>query len=434
LNGAGFAFVTLGCAKNEADSERLERLLTNGGHRLVPADSADLVIVNTCGFIDAAKDESIAALLDVAEAVQSRGARVAAYGCLVQRYRDELAAELPEIDVFSGFDPAPLVDALESIAAARVGADDPIAAGPARRRSPRPLHAYVKISDGCDRHCSFCAIPMIKGTYEVVPPDEILELAGAALARGARELVLVGQDTARWRSAGYGGIDRLLGDLSVLGPLWLRLLYLQPEDVSEALLAALGRFAVPYLDIPLQHASKRVLGDMGRSGDGARFLDLLARVREVVPGAAVRSTFIVGFPGETDTDFEELLEFVLASGIAVGGVFAFDPQEGTRAASLGPRIADEICRERVTRLSEAVEATAAGFWSSLVGSVQTVLVERGKSRREGDAVGRIALQAPDVDGRTLVRGLVCRRGQTVRVRVDGVVGYDLVASAVGPHS
>ena len=433
MSVASFAFITLGCVKNEADSERIASSLTAAGHRAAAVDRADLVIVNTCGFIDAAKEESIAALLDAAEDVRARGARLAAYGCLVQRYRDELAGVLAEVDVFSGFDTTPLAEALDHIAAARDGEEALADLRPRRRARPRALQTYVKISDGCDRRCSFCAIPLIKGAYQVVPPGEILELAEAALARGARELVLVGQDTARWSFAGYGGIDRLLADLSALEPLWLRLLYLQPEDVSERLLTALGRFAVPYLDIPFQHAAKTVLRRMGRAGGGTAFLKLIERARAAVPDAALRSTFIVGFPGETERDFEELLDFVAESGIAVGGVFPFDPQEGTRAATLGPAVPNEVCRERAARLSEVLEAAAAGYWSSLIGSRQTMLVETGLRGREGEAIGRIALQAPDVDGRTLVRGLVCRRGQTTTIRVDGVVGFDLVASAGGPH-
>ena len=433
MSVASFAFITLGCAKNEADSERIEGRLTAAGHRPAAVDTADLVIVNTCGFIDAAKEESIAALLDAAEAVKARGARLAAYGCLVQRYRDELAGELAEVDVFSGFDITPLVEALDRIAAGRDGEVALADAHPGRRAPARPLHAYLKISDGCDRRCTFCAIPLIKGAYEVVPPGEILELAEAALSRGARELVLVGQDTARWSFAGYGGIDRLLADLSALGPLWLRLLYLQPEDVSESLLTALGRFAVPYLDIPFQHASRKVLRRMGRTGDGAAFLKLIERARDTVPEAALRSTFIVGFPGESERDFEELLDFVAESGIAVGGVFPFDPQQGTRAATLGRPVPKEVCRDRAARLSEALESAALGYWSSLIGSQQTMLVETGLRGREGEAIGRIAPQAPDVDGRTLVHGLVCRRGQTTTIRVDGVVGFDLVASAGGPQ-
>lgn len=445
---ARFAFVTLGCPKNEADSDRLEAILEAAGHECATPPHADLLIVNTCGFIDAAKEESIAALLDAVEAAAVTGARVAAYGCLVERYRAELAVELPEVDIFSGFDIEPLRVVLDEIAVAdgeEAGGSvrgAPDGAGPAaaergcgraavRRhlRRSRPLHAYVKISDGCDQTCSFCAIPLIKGRYDVVPPDEILALAGAALERGARELVLVGQDTSRWAWPGYGGLERLLRDLKSLDPLWLRLMYLQPQNVSESLLEALCRYAVPYVDIPLQHASRRVLRAMRRQGDGESYLRLLERVRDALPGVALRSTFLVGFPGETETEFAELLDFVAAARPAVGGVFVFDPQEGTSAAALPRQVPPEVGFERAARLQEVIDRCAGSFWGDTVGHTVDLLVERGTGRPGGEAVGRIALQAPDTDGVTFVRGVVCRRGQRRRVRIDGVVGYDLTASA-----
>jgi ribosomal protein S12 methylthiotransferase len=430
--GARFALVTLGCPKNEADSDRLAASLAAGGHEAVTPPRAELLIVNTCGFIDAAKEESIAALLDVIGLAAETGARVAAHGCLVQRYRDELAEALPEVDVFSGFDLEPLRAALDSLAAAREASPPGseragAVVSPARR--VRPVHAYVKISDGCDHRCSFCAIPLIKGRYEAVAPDDILAAAGAALTRGARELVLVGQDTARWSYPDYGALPQLLADLRGLGPQWLRLLYLQPENVSESLLEALSGHAVPYVDIPFQHASGRVLGAMRRHGDAETYLGLLERVRDALPGVALRSTFLVGFPGESEVEFGELLDFVAAARPAVGGVFVFDPQEGTAAASMPGRVPGEVADERAARLQEVLDLCAARYWRAAVGTTVDVLVERGVRHAGREAVGRIATQAPDTDGVTYVRGVVCRRGQTVRARVDGVVGFDLTAQA-----
>ena len=222
--------------------------------------------MNTCGFIDAAKEESIDALLDAASVAARNGARLAAVGCLVERYRDELGPELPEVDLWCGLEFAPLLAAFEAWG---------VAAGAPGRR-PRPVSAFVKISDGCDRRCAYCAIPLIKGDYEVLPPGEVLAQARAALAEGARELVLVGQDTSRYDAPGYGGLERLLADVAALGPAWIRLLYLQPDGVKARLLEAMGRYALPYVDVPLQHASRRVLAAMGRSGDGEAYLELLA--------------------------------------------------------------------------------------------------------------------------------------------------------------
>ena len=388
-----------------------------------------MVVVNTCGFIDAAKEESIAAILEALDFAHARNARVAAVGCLVERYRDELAAELPEVDLWCGLDTAPLLAARREVGGGGEGGEG---RGPARAlpRRPRPVTSYLKISDGCDRRCAYCAIPLIKGDYETVAAAEVLRGARAAMAAGARELVLVGQDTSRWTQPGWGGLERLLAELKELSPapLWLRLLYLQPDGIDDALLEALSRHAVPYVDVPLQHASGAVLRRMKRRGDGAQHLDLLARVRRALPGVAVRSTFIAGFPGETDEELDELLAFVREAGLAAAGVFPFDAQEGTPAAALPGQVPAALAFERAAQLGEAIDEVAAAVWGELVGRRLDVLIERG-ARAPGVAVGRCTLQAPDIDGRTLVRGAGTRRGQLVHAVVTGSVGYDVEAVA-----
>ena len=293
------------------------------------------------------------------------------------------------------------------------------------------MSAYVKISDGCDRRCSFCAIPLIKGDYETVVADEILRSARAALAAGARELVLVGQDTSRWTQPGWGGVGRLLAELAALEPTpdWLRLLYLQPDGIDNELLEAIAAHAVPYVDVPLQHASGAVLRRMRRSGDGAAHLALLERVRAVLPGAAIRSTFITGFPGETDAEFDELVAFVRAADLAVAGVFVYDEQEGTQAAGMPGAVPHELALERAALLGELIDREAERFWSGLAGRAVDVLVEQGASRVDGAATGRIALQAPDVDGRTVLTGARSRRGEIVRAVVTDSLGYDVEAVA-----
>jgi ribosomal protein S12 methylthiotransferase len=293
------------------------------------------------------------------------------------------------------------------------------------------VSAYVKISDGCDRRCSFCAIPLIKGDYETVLAEEVLRTARAALAAGARELVLVGQDTSRWAQPGWGGVSRLLGGLAALepAPAWLRLLYLQPDGIDDELLEAIAAYAVPYVDVPLQHASGAVLRRMRRSGDGDAHLALLARVRAALPGAAVRSTFIAGFPGETEAEFEELVDFVRAARLAVAGVFVYDEQEGTAAAGMPAAVPRALAFERAARLGEVIDREAERFWSGLVGSTVDVVVERGTSRPGRAALGRCALQAPDVDGRTTVIGVRARRGDLLHAVVRDTLGYDVEAVA-----
>ena len=353
----------------------------------------------------------------------------------MERYRDELAAEVPEVDLWCGLDTAPLLAALAEAGGEAAAAGGPGAAVPVPRR-PRPVSAYLKISDGCDRRCSFCAIPLIKGDYETVGPAEILRAARAALAAGARELVLVGQDTSRWAQPGWGGVSRLLGELAALAPApdWLRLLYLQPDGIDGELLEALAAHAVPYVDVPLQHASGAVLRRMRRSGDGAAHLALLERIRAALPGAAIRSTFITGFPGETDAEFEELVGFVRDAGLAVAGVFVYDEQEGTAAVGMPGAVPHQLALDRAARLGEVIDREAERFWSSLAGRPVDVLVERGTSRVDAPAVGRIALQAPDVDGRVLLRGVRTRRGALVPAVVRGSLGYDVeaVAATGGP--
>ena len=397
----------------------------------MPPPEADLLIVNTCGFIDAAKEESIDALLAAADEAHARGARVAAVGCLIARYRRELPRELPEIDLFCGFEHEPLLAELDALAAAAPARHVQGEDAPRRHRLPRPLHAYIKVSDGCDRRCAYCAIPLIKGTFQVTPPEEVLAHAGRALAVGAKEITLVGQDTSQWQWQAYGGLGRLLADLSALQPLWLRVLYLQPDGVGEALLDALARYAAPYVDLPLQHASGPVLRRMGRSGDGASYLELLARVRAALPGAAVRSTFITGFPGETEADVDAVLDFIAVAGLAVAGVFVFDPQEGTRAWAMRPRVPQSVAEERAARVADAIERAAQGFWNSLIGQTVDVLVEHGSRSAGQEATGRIVLQAPDVDGITYVSAArPLRRGQVVRATIQSAAGYELSAAAL----
>ncbi|HET6497381.1 MAG TPA: radical SAM protein, partial [Thermoleophilia bacterium] len=281
----------------------------------------------------------------------------------------------------------------------------------------------------CDRSCAFCAIPLIKGDYETLAPEQVLAAAGAALREGARELVLVGQDTSRWAQSGWGGLERLLAELAALepAPLWLRLLYLQPEGIDEALLEALARHAVPYVDVPLQHSSGAVLRRMRRAGDAASFLRLLDDIRSVLPGAAVRSTFIAGFPGETEEEFGELLDFVGEAGLAAAGVFVFDRQEGTSAAGMEGQIDAEVALERVARLGGAIDDVAARYWQALEGRSLEVLVERGTGSADGIAVGRCSLQAPDIDGRVMLTGQRTRRGEVINAVAVGSVGYDVEA-------
>jgi len=423
-HGVAVAVVTLGCAKNEADSDVLGHALTAAGHTLSTPGDADVIVVNTCGFIDAAKEESIDALLDLAAVARERGARLVARGCLVAGYRAELESELPEVDLFMAFDDGPLLTLLDEVAA-----DSTAAVRRAPRRRIRPASSYVKISDGCDHRCAFCAIPLLKGPYRAVDPRDVLATAERALEDGSLEIVLVGQDTSRWAWPGYGGLSRLLADLRRLGVPWVRLEYLQPDGIDDALLEAMGESALPYVDVPLQHADASVLRRMGRTGDAAAFADLLDRIRTRLPGAALRSTFLVGHPGETEAAFDELVAFVRHAALAVGGVFVFDPQTGTPAAAQADRVSRATAERRAAVLGAELESAAAAFWNGQVGTETDLLVEKGSRAAATEAIGRIPLQAPDVDGVTFLQGANARRRTIVPVRLTGVTGYDLHATA-----
>jgi ribosomal protein S12 methylthiotransferase len=418
---------TLGCPKNEADSRTVVRSLCEAGVEVVtePADATH-ILLNTCGFIREAKEESIAAILDATASYP--GQKVLVMGCLVERYREELRQGIPEVAGWFGLAGGP--DEQELIRS--------LGGGGPRERTPGPAssYAYVKISDGCDELCSFCAIPGIKGAYHSAASEEILREAGECLADGAKELVLVGQDTARWQSGGLdlaGLAESLSGDPRLS---WLRIMYLQPEHVSDAFLEYMGRGGklCAYLDIPLQHSHPDVLRRMGRAGDGESYLELLARARRLVPGAAVRSAFIVGFPGETEAQFEHLLEFVREAGFDYAGGFVYSPEEGTPAARLKPQVPKRVARERLNRLNQVLAEAAEAIHERQVGTTVDVMVDAigGDEQGEGpEAVGRTRGQAPEVDGVVHIEGSLpdgVKVGDVIRVTIDAAVGYDFVGT------
>lgn len=428
---------TLGCPKNEADSGALGRRLLRSGVPLVAApDEATHIVVNTCGFIEAAREESIEAILD-AGAAHPR-ARVLVMGCLVERYREELMAGLPEVAAWFGLAEAAELErylALERGRAVRSSSASP--AEPSTGEAAVPTFSHIKVSDGCDHLCSFCAIPAIKGPYAALDLEAVWEQTRHALAAGAGELILVGQDTAIWRHGELdllGLVDSLLEDQRVRR---IRLLYLQPEHVSDRLLegmAAKSRLC-RYLDIPFQHASAPVLRRMARAGDGASYLELVGRARRLMPDVSLRSTFIVGFPGETDDDVEALLEFVGEARLDHAGVFAYSPEEGTSAAALSGRIPPEVVAERLTRVGQALIDSGEEAAALRVGDEVRVLVE---SLGDEDApagawgVGRTCAQAPDIDGISFVTGVEppdLRVGSYVAGVVEEAAGFDLLVRA-----
>lgn len=442
---------TLGCPKNEVDSRSLARTLTSAGIELTEEpERATHIIVNTCGFIQDAKEESIAAILDVCAAFPHTSVLVT--GCLVERYRAELAAGIPEAaEWFGVLQPAEqerLLRVLQSSfpegAPCRTGESYSVAGGPQRggTRSTVPpktgrarsAHAYLKISDGCDGPCTFCAIPGIKGPYYSVGTAEILAEARACIAEGARELVLVGQNTACWSSDGLDlcGLIELLA--AEEGVSWIRVMYLQPDHLTDDFLAYMSRQPklCRYLDVPFQHSHPQLLARMGRQGEAAMYLRLLDQARRLMPDVAVRSAFIVGFPGETEEHFQHLLDFVSEAAFDYAGGFIYSPEEGTRAAGLHPRVRRAVAVERLNRLEALLVDCAEQAHRRLIGTKMEVMIDSLDPEEAGEgfvAVGRVRGQAPEVDGVTYIEGTLPEGlavGDVIEVRIESAVGYDLV--------
>jgi len=423
-------FQTLGCPKNEADSRALERRLAAVGVPVVsdPSEATDIV-VNTCGFIREAKEESIDAILTAC--ADHPGKRITVVGCLVERYREELARGIPEVSGWFGVVGEDMAKRLAENVVTGTGQAETAATFPVGMAKS---YAYLKISDGCDEGCTFCAIPGFKGAYESVPLAEILGEADACLSEGARELVLVGQETSRWQSGGLDLkdlIDRLSEDHRVKR---VKVLYLQPARIDDSFLefmAGQGKLC-RYVDVPFQHSHEEILRRMGRRGDEVSYRALLAKVRSLMPDVTLRSTFIVGFPGERREHFDALLHFVRDARFDYGGAFLYSPEEGTVAAGLRPGVGRAVALKRLNLLSEAILEGGQSQRAQLVGTELEVMIDSvgDEEMIEGaGAVGRTNGQAPEVDGVTYVKGDLSaglQPGDVVRVRISDVMGCDLI--------
>ncbi len=418
---------SLGCAKNLVDSEKLlARLATAGALVGAPAEQADVVLVNTCGFIDPARQESLAVIGDYLDLKKARPElKLFVLGCLVVRDGAAMRRDLPDVDGFFA------IDQHDAIVRACGLVDEET--GDTRLLLTPPHTAYLRISDGCDNRCSYCTIPSIRGPFRSRPVDDIVAEARSLAALGVLELNLIGQDTTAYGMdrPGSPGIVRLLERLDEIdGVRWLRLLYAHPARLGDDLIHAYGRIEklVPYVDLPLQHVSDRILQAMGRRVDRAAIERLLGRLRESVAGMALRTTFIVGFPGETDAEFDELLEFVEETRFDHLGAFAYSPESGTPAAELAGRVGPETVAERLDRLLLAQTQIVLEKNRAREGEVVEVLID-GQSETPGVSIGRLATQAPDVDPVTRVRGRPAP-GTFIRARITGSQALDLVASPI----
>ncbi|HEU5269171.1 MAG TPA: 30S ribosomal protein S12 methylthiotransferase RimO [Jatrophihabitans sp.] len=455
------AIVTLGCARNEVDSEELAGTLAAEGWQLTEAEAADVVLVNTCGFIDSAKKDSIDTLLAAADGER----RVVAVGCLAERYGSQLAESLPEADAVLGFDSYPEIDRrlAEVLAGHSITAHQPtdrrtlLPISPARRPAavaevavpghrwgPTPVRkrladsatGYLKLASGCDRRCTFCAIPSFRGAFVSRPPADLLAEARWLAEHGVRELVLVSEN-----STSYG---KDLGDLRLLEKLlpqlaavdgidWIRVAYLQPAELRPSLLEVLAGTpgVLPYFDLSFQHSAPAVLRRMKRFGSTEAFAELIDRARTLAPAAGLRSNVIVGFPGETEQDVAELERFLELARLDAVGVFGYSDEEGTEAERLPGKLPAEVIAERVGRVSELAEELMSQRAEDRIGETLTVLVEQDGTETD-ELSGRAEHQAPETDGTVSLIGELAglAAGRIVAAKAVDSLGADLVAEVL----
>ena len=450
MNKVGF--ISLGCPKNLVDSEVMMGQLKQNGYQITSdASEADMLVVNTCGFIDAAKKESIEAILEAARLKsEGKAKRLIVAGCLVERYRDELKAEMPEVDAFIGTsqindilkvcDPKTDTRSLPVIALGKQSATYLYDESTPRVLATPGHYAFIKIAEGCDRPCAFCFIPQMRGHFRSRRFGSLIAEAQQLAEGGVKELILVAQDSSRY-GEDLGKQDALAHLLRKLaqtpGIEWVRVMYAYPTHISDVFLDVLATEpkAVNYLDMPLQHASQNVLRLMKRGGNRASLQRLVQHVRDRVPGIAVRTTFITGFPGETEEDFEELIRFARNMEFDRVGVFTYSDEEGTPAFELPNKVDPKVAKQRRARLMKEQARISRHRNRAKIGETVRVLFEGESKESELLWQGRMETQAPDIDGCVLINdapeGLRPSPGDLVNVLITEAHEYDLVGRIVG---
>ncbi|OWK40320.1 30S ribosomal protein S12 methylthiotransferase RimO [Fimbriiglobus ruber] len=441
-----YAFISLGCPKNLVDSERMLGKLAQDGYALQPdAAGADVVVINTCGFIEPARQESLGVIREMlALKQQGKVGSVVVAGCLAERHRDMLLETVPEVDqivgVFGREDIAAVVD---RAVAQRTEQRSLFRPAPVRaledtarlRITPRH-YAYLKISEGCDRLCTYCAIPKMRGKHVTKPIEEVIREARELAADGVRELIIVAQDSTYYGMDLYGRVRlaELLRELDTVdGIEWVRLLYAYPEHVSDELIDTLAssKKVIPYIDMPLQHINDGVLRRMVRRVDRAATVDLLGRLRKGLPNLAIRTTFIVGFPGETDAEFEELRTFVEDFKFERVGVFPYSLEPGTPAEKLGGHIPEDVKLARRDAVMEVQQRVAFEWTRGRVGTELTAVIDGPDPEFANHYVGRTYADSPDIDCSIRVKAKKLAPGDFVKVKVTAADGYDLAGRAIG---
>ena len=418
-----FHILTLGCPKNEVDSEGIGSALLWKGLRPVDSpEDADVILINTCGFIEDAKKESIDEIFRII-GTRKETQKVIVFGCLTERYSDEIKKEIPEIDAVFGVDS--LRDIEGYITGSSEACDKPFQAEGYRNNSS---YGYLKIAEGCDRKCSFCTIPSIRGGFRSLNPDTVLRKAEGMIKGGVKEIILIAQDiTSYGKDLGGYGLPDLIGEIaSIPGDFWMRLLYLYPVSIDERLLRAISENTkvCRYLDIPFQHSDQRILGLMNRPGAGQTYRRLINEIRAAIPDITLRSSFIVGFPAESDEEFHNLLDFVRESGFDRLGAFIYSNEEGTGAYKLRGQVPPDIRQQRYHELMTLQSGISLGKNESMIGRTLKVVVDE---TGDSTAVCRYEGQAPEIDGVVLVDigDRAPSVNEFVRVRIRGAYDYDL---------
>ncbi len=439
MNPIKVGMISLGCSKNQVDAELMMAMIVEGGWQVVgDPEHCDVVIINTCGFIEDAKRESIDAILEYCRKKEEGRLRaVVVTGCLAERYQQELAREIPETDVVLGIGKnsqivAAIREALEGRRVVEFGPKEDLELEGERILANPPYFAYIKVAEGCDNRCSYCAIPLIRGGFRSRSMEDIMAEVRRLAARGVREMNLVAQDTSRYGLDRYGKymLPELIHQVcQVEGVDWVRILYAYPERITDQLIDAIAREpkVVKYIDIPVQHGSGKVLREMNRVGDRHTILALVEKLRERIPGVVIRTTMIVGFPGETQEDFEELCQLVKDARFERLGCFAYSQEEDTPAGEREDQIDPKVRADRADRVMELQMDIAFAFAQSCKGKVLDVLVE---GRQGARYYGRSYMDAPDIDTRVYFTSKEkLSAGQMVSVEITGSREYDLLGVA-----
>lgn len=436
-------FVSLGCDKNLVDSEVMLGLLTKHGHQIVDDETiADVIVVNTCCFIHDAKEESIQTILEMAEYKKEGNLKaLIVTGCLAQRYKQEILDEIEEVDAVLGTNSYDkIVEAIEEALKGHTTLEMNRLEGLPVVDSKRVVttgghYAYLKIAEGCDKHCTYCIIPKIRGDFRSVPMEQLLEEAKSLAEQGVKELILVAQETTLYGKDLYGEkcLPKLLRELcKISGIYWIRILYCYPEEITDELIEVMKeeKKICHYLDLPIQHASDTILKRMGRRTSKAQLVEIIGKLRKEIPDIALRTTLITGFPGETKEQHEELMEFVDEMEFERLGVFTYSPEEDTPAAAFADQIEEEVKEERQADLMELQQEIAFDFAEDMIGREVLVMIE-GKVADENAYVGRTYMDAPNVDGLIFVESeeeLIS--GDMAKVRITGALEYDLIGEII----